>query len=285
MTKSLPELVRMTYEEDIPSIDVTSDLTVAHGIQGRATVVAKEAGIFFGEAVVRECVACVDSSIRVVFHVKDRDAVLPGAVLLEFEGTLAALLKLERVMLNFIQRLCGIASATRRFVEALDNPAIQILDTRKTTPLLRDLEKQAVVAGGGANHRYSLSDMVLIKENHLVALENAGWLPNLGHLLSEFKAKNPSIPIEIEIETLAQIDTLPLHLADYVMFDNFSVSEIEAGIRKLREKGVSAAIEISGNVTLNNIRQYRHLNIQRISIGALTHSVKAMDISMRCIQQ
>ncbi len=277
----IPELIRLAYYEDCPNRDVTTDLTVDPTVLGHATVIAKESGVFFGADVARACRDVVNSSIGITFQVQDGQSVGSGTPLFDLSGPLTDLLKLERVMLNFLQRLSGIATTTAHYVAALDNPLIQVLETRKTTPLLRDLEKQAVAAGGGYRHRQNLSDMVLIKENHLIAMVNAGQLDTLRDRLVAHRLTFPDIRVEIEIESIDQIDQLPLDLADIVMFDNFSVEMIKAGAERLREAGISAAIEVSGNVTIDTIGQYRHLPIQRISVGALTHSVRSLDLSMR----
>ncbi len=278
---SLQTLIINAYAEDIPNGDVTTDLTVDPAIYGQAIIITKEPGVFFGKAIVAECIAAVDPSLTTELWVNDGDVLERGMRLIRIQGRLASLLKLERVLLNFLQRLCGIASTTAAFVVALDNPSIHLLETRKTTPLLRDLEKQAVVAGGGHNHRINLSDMVLIKENHLIAMESAGVLHTLRDRLRAHRLADPNIKIEIEIETLGQIDTLPLELADVVMFDNFPPEMIAQGAQRMADRGITAQIEVSGNVTLDTIRLFRDLPIQRISVGALTHSVKSLDLSMR----
>ena len=278
---TLKDLVEHAYHEDIPTHDITCALTVTDATHAKATIIAKTNGVFFGSEVVIACMQYKGPDIQATLMIGDGDRVVPQQPLIELIGPLSQLLQVERVLLNFLQRLCGIATMTSQFIEQLNNPQIHILETRKTTPLLRSLEKQAVIAGGGQNHRMNLSDMVLIKENHLAALENTGQLHTLRDRLIEFKTANPSIQIEIEIETLTQIETLPLDLADIVMFDNFTLDMIPLGVDALRARGSNALIEISGNVTLQNIGTYRKLPIDRISIGALTHSVPAMDLSMR----
>ena len=194
--------------------------------------------------------------------------------------SLKTVLKAERVMLNFIQRLSGIATTTSHFVARLNNPKIHVLDTRKTTPLYRFLERQAVVAGGGENHRLNLSDMVLLKENHLTQLANEGRLHQLHQLMETFKKTHPNIWIEIEIETIEQLQTMDLTLADVIMLDNFNLQTIEPAVKLCKILGFKALIEVSGNVTLDNIGRFSHLPIDRISVGSLTHSHKALDLSL-----
>ncbi|NBV82751.1 carboxylating nicotinate-nucleotide diphosphorylase [bacterium] len=281
MMMPLNELIAAAYREDLPNGDITSELTVTDTVSGSAVIIAKTAGVFFGRDVVAACVAHINPNLKVSILVADGQKLAAKDRIIELNGPLKSLLALERVLLNFLQRLCGIATVTAHFVSTLNDPTIQILETRKTTPLLRELEKQAVVAGGGHNHRLNLSDMILIKENHLIALETHGQLDTLRDRLLYFKANNPTIRVEIEIETLAQIDTLPLDLADIVMFDNFPFDIIAQGAQRMADRGFAAQIEISGNITLDTIAKYRNLPIHRISVGALTHSVPALDLSMR----
>lgn len=210
----------------------------------------------------------------------DGDIVRPGDKIAEFKGAIAALLKAERVMLNFVQRLSGISTVTKQFVETLNNPLIKVMDTRKTTPNMRLLEKNAVLAGGGANHRFGLSDMILIKENHLAQLAKENRIQDLPLLLSTFKQANPKTKIEIEIETPDQLEQLDLRFVDIVMLDNFSMANIHKALDIYKEHHFTFELEVSGNITLDTIAQYRELDIHRISVGSLTHSVRALDLSL-----
>ena len=173
------------------------------------------------------------------------------------------------------------SSLTATYVKTLNNSAIAICDTRKTTPGLRFLEKAAVKAGGGVNHRFNLSDMILIKENHLAVLEKAGGLTSLTTLIDQAKQRQPNLKAEIEIENIQQLHDLDLSLCDYIMLDNFSIADIPQAASLCRQLYPKAKIEVSGNVSLTTISSYRHLDIDRISVGALTHSVPAFDISLR----
>ncbi len=278
---SLTELIQLAYAEDIPNGDITSDLTLTDTVSATAVIIAKAPGIFFGREITLACVAHFDSRLHAALLVADGQQIRPKERLIEITGPLKQVLALERVLLNFLQRLCGIATMTSHFVAALNDSGIKLLETRKTTPLLRSLEKQAVIAGGGHNHRMNLSDMILIKENHLIALAHNGQLGSLRDRLLYFKHQNPTVGIEIEIETLSQIDSLPLDLADIVMFDNFPLDIISQGAQRMIDRGIQAEIEVSGNITLDTIGRYRGLPIHRISVGALTHSVPAVDLSMR----
>jgi len=273
-------LIRLAILEDCPKTDITCTSLKLSDTPIQAVLLTKEDGIFFGQEVSALICKEIDSTLSLTFHVSDGASIKKMQQLITINGPSLSLLRAERILLNILQRLCGIATTTHRYVQALNDPNIAILDTRKTTPGLRHLEKQAVVAGGGKNHRMSLSDMMLIKENHLQTLKNEGRFNDLETLLISHKKNHPHIPIEIEVETLEELSTLPLHLADYVMFDNFAIDTIEKGAAILKDRGIHAEIEISGGITLSTIHRYKDLPIQRISIGALTHSVTALDLSL-----
>lgn len=280
MSRDLHFLLTESLKEDIPHTDITTELTVSENATSKAHLIAKEAGIFYGEDVITTICQIVDPSITIHFFKFDGDHLSIGEEIVILEGNTRNILAIERVMLNFIQRLSGIASMTKACVNAISNPAIQILETRKTTPLLRHLEKKAVLAGGGHNHRINLSDMVLIKENHLSLLAKENRLKDLGALLQDFKEKNPGILIEIEVDSVAQLRNLDLKLADIIMFDNFSIEEIKAGCETCDKMHYKALREVSGNMTITSLPKYRDLPIHRISMGCLTHSVKALDLSL-----
>ncbi len=274
------QLVAWALQEDAPHGDITSEAFVQPDALGHATITAKAAGVFFGGPIIATFQTLVPNVVFTL-HVADGDAVVSGQSLLSMTGSFPALLGIERVLLNLLQRFCGIASMTNKYIKALSDPKIQVMETRKTTPLWRRWEKAAVAAGGGTNHRNDLSDMVLIKENHLSHLQQTQRFGELTQLLKECRQKFPDKKIEIEVETLEQVQTFPLELVDIVMFDNFSIYDIGKGAQILRSRGLKLPIEVSGNVTLSTIEQYRGLPIQRISVGALTHSVVALDLSMR----
>ncbi len=279
---SLETLLSLALKEDCPQDDLTTDFFLPHNSLSEALLIAKEPGIFYGEEVMTTLFDRLGFPQACHFYKKNADKVSASDLICQLKAPLKTMLLAERVMLNFIQRLSGIATTTHAFVTALNNPKIAVLDTRKTTPLFRELERKAVVAGGGHNHRFCLSDMVLLKENHLTEIEKAGKLSQLHTLMSQFKAKYPDKKIEIEIETLDQLKTLDLSLADIIMFDNFSPENIEPGVAICKERNFNALIEISGNVTLQNIHTYAHFPIDRISVGSLTHSPKALDLSLLC---
>ena len=274
------QLVAWALQEDAPQGDITSEAFVLPEALGTAKITAKAAGVFFGSPIIATFVTLVPS-VAFTLHVADGDAVVSGQCLLSMTGSFPALLAIERVLLNLLQRFCGIATMTQKYIKALSDAKIQVMETRKTTPLWRHWEKAAVAAGGGTNHRNDLSDMVLIKENHLAHLQQTQRFDALAQLLKDCRQKFPDKKIEIEVESVEQVETFPLDLVDIVMFDNFSISDIGKGAQRLRSRGITLPIEVSGNITLNTIEQYRGLPIQRISVGALTHSVVALDLSMR----
>lgn len=276
----LDTLLTIAIQEDCPKTDITCESLNLQNHPVEATIIAKEAGVFFGCALSQHICSKIDPKLQLTLHIKDGQHINVQQSLITLTGPSLSLLRAERILLNFLQRLCGIATTTHRYIQALNNPNIAILDTRKTTPGMRDLEKQAVVAGGGKNHRHNLSDMVLIKENHLRALVSEGRFQDLETVLITHKKNNPTIPIEIEVETLDQLKTFPLAHVDVVMFDNFSIPDIQTGATILKERNISAEIEVSGGINLHNIHLYQTLPIHRISIGALTHSVKALDLSL-----
>lgn len=280
MKFDLESLLQSALEEDIPTRDITTELMIQPDRSATAHLIAKSEGVFFGAAVVASIFKVLKTPVEIKQIINDGGFVKNKQEIVSIKGSIQQLLQAERVMLNFLQRLSGVATTTRQFVDRLNNPKIKILDTRKTTPLLRALERQAVVAGGGRNHRFGLSDMILIKENHLNNFIKTQGAKALGGYLKQYKTQNSNILIEIEIENVDQLEQLDLSVADVIMFDNFDVPAISSGVAICRARGFKAEIEISGNVTLDTISLYSSLPIDRISIGSLTHSVKAMDLSL-----
>jgi len=277
---SLTDIITYALKEDMPDGDITTNLMISVPSPISAKLISKDVGIFYGTEIIDEVCHIVDPSIEITHHFNNGDAIGKGDIVTEFKGLDSSLLVAERVMLNFCQRLSGIATRTRAFVDALGDDRIHVLDTRKTTPLFRFLERRAVVAGGGFNHRLNLSDMVLIKENHLSAFLARRHYTQLPVLFSSFKAIFPDVLIEIEIETLEQLERFELSRVDFILLDNFKLDDIETAVAICKRRGFKAQIEVSGNVTLTTIGQYRGLPIDRISCGSLTHSVPALDLSL-----
>ncbi len=278
--KQLETLIQQSILEDAPTGDITVNSLFSTPTAAKANLVAKQAGIFYGSTIIQTIFNLYDKKATLTIYVQDGQKLKKGDLICSIVSTHHILLLIERTLLNLLQRLSGIATLTHTFVTTLNNPKIAICDTRKTTPGLRFLEKSAVKAGGGTNHRIGLSDMILIKENHLKVLEHSQRLNQLPILLQNAKQKSSDLLVEIEIEAIEQLTQLDLSLCDYIMLDNFSLSDLPAACASCRQLYPHAQIEISGNVTLDNIAQYKDFDIDRISIGALTHSVCALDISL-----
>lgn len=276
----LDSFLKQTVLEDAPNGDITVNTLFTHSSPAKATLVAKENGLFVGQHIISTLFNLYAPQTTISFYVHDGESVSNTTPICTIETDNHTLMLLERTMLNIVQRLSGIATLTNSFVKALNNPRISICDTRKTTPLLRALEKEAVVFGGGHNHRFGLSDMILIKENHLSLLQDSKRLDSLPELLRCAKQKHPNIKIEIEIESIEQLMHLDLSLCDYIMLDNFKLTQLDEACSLCRKKFPQALIEVSGNISLDTIPQYSTCDIDRISIGALTHSVRSLDLSL-----
>lgn len=270
--KNLDEFVRRVLEEDLASGDITTDTTISEHARGIADAVAKEALVLSGAEVYARCFHAVDPGCRVEQLVADGDLVAPGTVLLRAEGRTRSLLKAERTALNLLQRLSGTATLTRNFVDAAGG-RVRICDTRKTTPGLRFLERQAVRHGGGHNHRDNLGSAVLIKDNHI---------SGAGGITAAIEAARKNAPhtskIEVEVTNLDEVkEALAAH-ADILLLDNFDNARTKEAVALISG---AAFVELSGNMSLERIDALSRLGADAISIGALTHSAPAADISLR----
>ncbi|MGD1010588.1 MAG: carboxylating nicotinate-nucleotide diphosphorylase [Candidatus Aminicenantales bacterium] len=266
------EMIRAALLEDMPDGDVTSEGIIPPSAVSEAVLLAKEAGVLAGLPVARRVFELVDG--RIAFQAKSEDG-LPfrkGDILARLTGPTMALLKGERTALNFLQRLCGIATATRRFVDAVSGTKARILDTRKTTPGLRLLEKYAVRMGGGQNHRLSLSDMALIKDNHL---RHVGSITEAVRRARE--NVRSGVKVEVEAASFEEAQEALAAGVDIVMLDNMALDEMK---RVVDSYAGRIPIEVSGNVTLERAREIAAIGVDFISVGALTHSAKALDISL-----
>ena len=278
---SLPQelvlkLVRAALAEDVGGGDVTTLSTVPAAATSRAVMVAREemvvSGGQFAETAFRE----LDPGVRVTRLVEDGTRVSKGTRLIEIEGPSRALLTAERVTLNFMQRLSGVASLTAQFVAAVDGTDAKILDTRKTTPGWRELEKYAVRCGGAQNHRVGLWDMVLIKDNHLAALRDAQ--PNaIAAAVQRARALYPTLKIEVEADTLEQVGQAADAGADIILLDNMSLEQLRQSVALVRGR---AKTEASGGVNLQTVRGIAETGVDYVSVGAMTHSARAMDIGL-----
>lgn len=267
------EVLERAFREDMPMGDITTDCTVAENEVSRAYLVTKQEGVICGIEIAMEAFRMMDPAVHLNPLVKDGDFVENQTRILEIEGSSRALLKAERTALNLLQRLSGIASITRLYVERIIGYKAKVVDTRKTTAGLRLLEKYAVRTGGGTNHRFSLSDGVLIKDNHIKAA---------GGIAKAIQAAKEAIPhtvkIEVETETLQQVREALESGADIIMLDNMPPEQMAEAVTLIAGKAVT---EASGNVTLETIQKVAATGVDIISVGALTHSVMAMDISMK----
>jgi nicotinate-nucleotide pyrophosphorylase (carboxylating) len=274
--EEIREAVQRALAEDVGSGDVTTLATVPEAACAHAFMVAREplvvAGMALAEAVFHEQSSAVQTS-RLV---SDGQHVDRGSRLLTVSGPAQALLTAERVALNFLQRLSGIATLTAQFVEAVRGTRAQILDTRKTTPGLRRLEKYAVRCGGGQNHRAGLFDMVLIKDNHLAALGQARPDP-ITAAVQRARARYPQLKVEVEADTLAQVEQALAARADVILLDNMTLDELRAAVRLVAGR---ARTEASGGVSLATVRPIAETGVDFISVGALTHSARAIDIAL-----
>jgi nicotinate-nucleotide pyrophosphorylase (carboxylating) len=262
-------LVAMALAEDLGSGDITTAATVPPSAAGEGTFIAKQPCVVAGIDVVREVFAQVDARVQCEFHVRDGDACAVGLAMGKARGAASSLLVAERTALNFFQHLCGIATATRTFVDAAGG-RITVLDTRKTLPGMRTLAKYAVRCGGGTNHRAGLYDGVLIKDNHI---RLAG---GVGAAVARVRASGVTRPIEVEAQSLAEVDAAIEAGADIIMFDNLGDEDVKAALARVRGR---AKVELSGGMTADRVRRLAPLGADFVSVGAITHSAPAADIS------
>jgi nicotinate-nucleotide pyrophosphorylase (carboxylating) len=285
--EQIDPLLRAALAEDLGGSSLEGDVTTRAVLGNspepvlRAKLISKAQGVIAGVAIVRRLVRFVGGKLSFQVNLDDGSKCLPGDVILTMKGPATQLLALERTGLNFLQRLSGIATLTARFVEAVRPYPVQILDTRKTTPNLRHLEKWAVRIGGGVNHRFGLFDMVLVKENHIALFKRSRKEANLAEMVRQIREKTPDKKIMVEVVSLDQVKELLSVPPDYVMLDNFSVERAREAVeflKQLPEKPFET--EISGGITLANVREMAATGVDRISIGALTHSAPALDMSL-----
>ena len=276
MTDREPDPIDIALREDIGEGDVTTQLVIPEDARARARVMSREKAVIAGTGPAAEVFRRVDPQLKVSTGLTDGTAVLGGETILEISGSTRSILTAERAALNFLQRLSGIATLTRAFVEAIGKNPAKIMDTRKTTPGLRALEKAAVVAGGGINHRFGLFDMVLVKDNHLVAQPD---LAQLAVAIRKAKLRNPAMKVEVEADSLEQVRAL-IHIEeiDLILLDNMETTEMREAIALGRNRKVK--FEASGGVNLKTVRRIAATGVDFISVGALTHSAPAIDLSL-----
>jgi nicotinate-nucleotide pyrophosphorylase (carboxylating) len=274
--QQIESIIDQALAEDSGCGDITTEALILPELRGRASIVVKANGILAGIEVARAVFRRVDPSLQFEILIPERSKVKPGNVIARVEGGVASILKAERVALNFLQRLSGIASETHRYVEAIKGRNVRIMDTRKTAPGLRFLEKYAVRVGGGYNHRLHLGDGVLIKDNHLAVLRSQGM--SLNEIIAEARQKAPhNLEVEVEVRTVGEAMEATDAGADIIMLDNMSLEEMRRAVELIEGR---ALLEASGGITLDNVRRVAETGVDFISIGALTHSAKALDISL-----
>lgn len=268
----------LALAEDLGDGDVTSLSCLQEGLRGEAFIRCKEDGIISGVRHASSVFLLCHPDIKMQWHVQDGDSVRSGQVIVNLEGELRALLSAERLALNIMQRMSGIATQTHKAVQTIAGTGAIVLDTRKTTPLFRRFEKEAVRHGGGQNHRVGLFDMILIKDNHIDFCGSPELA--ISKALEYRKKHNPDLKIEIETRSLEDVQrVLALNAVDRIMFDNFSPERMHEAVQLV---GKACETEASGGIHLNNILEYARTGVNYISLGMLTHSYKSLDLSMVC---
>ena len=269
------KLIKLAVEEDIGTGDITSEAVVPNGHMSEGSVIAKESGILAGINIFEMVFNYIDKNVVVEKLKNDGDKLNSGDEILNLRGTTVSILKAERTALNFLGHMSGVASETARFVEQITGTGTQILDTRKTKPGMRQIEKLAVKLGGGMNHRIGLFDMILIKENHI---SSVGSIQTAVEKALKFRdGKNRDVKIEVETQNLDEVRIVLKYPVDFIMLDNFSLDETKKAVEIVAGK---VKLESSGNVTLNNVRDIAETGVDYISVGAITHSAKNFDFSL-----
>jgi nicotinate-nucleotide pyrophosphorylase (carboxylating) len=272
----IEEIIDLALAEDLGKGDVTTEALIPSDQQGTGFIVAKEEGILAGIEVAKQVFHRVGPELKVEILTENGARVKPGTKLSKVSGSIASILKAERVALNFLQRLSGIASETNRYVARVEGLPVRIMDTRKTTPGLRSLEKYAVKAGGGENHRINLGDGILIKDNHLAGLRSRGL--DIKEIVARARQNAPQrLPVEVEVRTVSEALEAVEAGADIVMLDNMNLEDMRKAVKSIHGR---ALVEASGGITLDNVRAVAETGVDFISIGALTHSARALDISL-----
>jgi len=267
--------IAAALKEDIGNGDVTTEFFVPETLHATGRIIARGKAIVAGTGTAVEVFRQVDPSIDPRIIRPDGDEVGAGDAIIEVRGLARSILKAERVALNFLQRLCGVATLTRQFVDAVGNHHVKILDTRKTTPGLRALEKGAVVAGGGTNHRFGLYDMVLVKDNHLTTFEG---LSSFADRIQQLRNERPKIRIEVEADDLEQVRAfVEVEGVDVILLDNMTPAQIREAVA-LRKGNIQ--FEASGGITLKNVNRIAATGVDYISIGSLTHAAPAIDLNL-----
>ena len=270
-------LIDLAFAEDIGDGDHTTLCCIPADAMGESKLLIKEEGVFAGVDIAKEVFRRFDPTMEVEVYIQDGTHVKPGDIVMSVKGKIQSLLQTERLMLNILQRMSGIATMTAKYVKRLEGTKTRVLDTRKTTPGMRMLEKQAVKIGGGTNHRIGLFDMILLKDNHI---DFAGGIENAISRCHEYlKAKGKDLKIEIEVRDFAELQrVLDFGGVDRIMLDNFTPAETKKAVDMIAGR---LETESSGGITFDTIRDYAEQGVDFISVGALTHSVKGLDMSFK----
>jgi nicotinate-nucleotide pyrophosphorylase (carboxylating) len=269
-------LIDLALAEDLGDDgDVTSQATIPESVRGKAEFIARSAGVLAGLEAAERVFMRVDSTVAFNASRTDGYRLSTGETFATVEGPMRSILTAERTALNFLQRLSGVATQTRLFVDAVAGLPVKILDTRKTTPGWRMLEKYAVRMGGGTNHRIGLHDMVLIKDNHIAAMHG-----DIRGAIEAARKRFPRLPLEVEVDSLQQFEVALAARPDFVLLDNMSVEQMREAVARRNAIAPSIPLEASGGVNLQTVRAIAETGVDRISVGALTHSAKALDIAL-----
>ena len=276
ITTETQRLIDLALDEDQVYNDLTTDSLIDPKVVGTARFISKQAGVLSGIYVASEVFRRIDHSIKLEIHIDDGNEVQPGSILAEVFGKAGTILRGERTALNFLQHMSGISTETSKYVNAIKDYKALVLDTRKTIPGFRMLDKYAVKMGGGENHRLNLADGILIKDNHIAILKDSNM--NLSDIVS-ISRQNTITPnkTEIEVTNLSQLEDALLGNPDIILLDNMSIEDMRKSVKRVNGK---LLLEASGNVTLENIASIAETGVDLISVGALTHSSKALDISL-----
>jgi nicotinate-nucleotide pyrophosphorylase (carboxylating) len=279
LNDQLDDLIKYWFAEDIGDGDHTSLSSIPETAMGKSRLIIKETGVLAGVEVAKRIFAAFDPDLKMTQYLNDGDEVKPGDIAFDVEGKVLSLLQTERLMLNIMQRMSGVATVTRKYAKCLEGLKTKVLDTRKTTPGLRLLEKQAVKIGGGTNHRIGLFDMILLKDNHV---DFAGGIENAITRAKDYcKEKGKNLKIEIEVRNFDELNqVLAIGGVDRIMLDNFNTENTKKAVDLIAGR---YEVESSGGITFDTLRDYAECGVDFISVGALTHSVKSLDMSFKAV--
>jgi len=279
MNNLIEALIKLAFAEDIGDGDHTTLSSIPETAMGKSQLIIKEDGVLAGIEMAKRIFHEFDPALKITIFIHDGTEVKKGDIAFTVEGKVQSLLQTERLVLNVMQRMSGIATTTRKYVKALEGTKTRVLDTRKTTPGMRMLEKEAVKIGGGVNHRIGLFDMILLKDNHV---DFAGGITNAITRAKEYlKEKGKDLKIEIEVRNFDELDeAMKVGGIDRIMLDNFNVENTKEAVHRV---GGRYELESSGGITFDTLRQYAETGVDYISVGALTHSVKSLDMSLKAV--